>query len=101
MAKKRASLAEAAAQYRERKGETVQEVVTQTVEAPKPAEEPSGPTFQRTSTGYVSKDGELRVRVSLHLTKSQRRRLREAAAGEGFDNITSYVVDRLDLDLPR
>ena len=50
----------------------------------------------RTTTGYVRADGEPVHRVSIMLTKAQRRRLRELAEDEGVSQ-TDLVVRALGL----
>lgn len=57
---------------------------------------PKGKGTVQTSKGYVTADGTEKVRVSIHLTKSQRRRLRDLAEDAGL-SITDYVVNCLGL----
>lgn len=59
-------------------------------------DEPKGKGTVQTSKGYVTADGTEKVRVSIHLTKPQRRRLRDLAEDAGL-SLTDYVVDRLGL----
>ena len=58
--------------------------------------EPDGGDHVRTSTGYVKADGEQVHRVSLMLTKSERRALRNRAEDAGL-SVTDYVRQALGL----
>ena len=62
---------------------------------PEPAR-PAETAHARTSTGYVRESGEKVYRVSLMLTKAERRRLREMAE-EAETNISALVRDALGL----
>lgn len=58
--------------------------------------EPDGGDHVRTSTGYVKADGEQVHRVSLMLTKGERRALRNRAEDAEL-SVTDYVRQALDL----
>ncbi len=49
-----------------------------------------------TSKGYVTADGVEKRRVSIHLTKPQRQRLKELADDEGV-TVSDYIVAKLNL----
>lgn len=55
----------------------------------------AGGTVQ-TSRGYVTREGVEKVRVSLHLTKAQRRRLKELADDAG-ESVSDYIARSLAL----
>lgn len=67
-----------------------------TTPPPEPAQEEKPAGVVRTNRGYVTTDGTEKVRVSLHLTKEQRARLKELAFDTGKD-VTEYIVEKLGL----
>lgn len=54
-------------------------------------------SYERTSTGYRKGTGETVRRVSFFLTDAQRRELKTRAAAAGYDDLSSYLVDVLNL----
>lgn len=64
--------------------------------APADQADADGGTHARTSTGYTRESGEQVYRVSLFLTKGERRTLREQAEDAGM-SLTDYVKARTGL----
>lgn len=60
------------------------------------APESAGSAYDRTTRGYKTKDGTEKIRVSLHLTRAQRERLKQLAFDAKKD-VSDYVADRLGL----
>lgn len=81
-------------------GKTPAEIARAIVDEPEPPQAGEPPTpaagTVQTSRGYVTSEGVEKVRVSLHLTKAQRRRLKDLAYDAGKD-VTEYVVEKLGL----
>ena len=64
--------------------------------SPTPPDEGEGVSHARTSTGYLRESGEQVFRVSLFLTKAERRALRELAEDAEM-SLTDYVKGRVGL----
>lgn len=52
---------------------------------------------RKTSTGYMTSDGQKIVRLTLHLTPDQKRKLRIMTLEAGFENTSAYLIEFLDL----
>jgi len=52
---------------------------------------------QKTSTGYMKTTGQEIVRLTLHLTPAQKRKLKIKSLEAGFDNASAYIVKELNL----
>ena len=62
----------------------------------KKGESPALPGTQHHSKGYVTTEGVKKYRVSIHLTKEQRQRLKDMAF-EAEQTVTDYIVSQLGL----
>ena len=57
----------------------------------------TGKGHQKTSTGYLTTAGQEIVRLTLHLTPTQKRKLKIKSLQAGFENASAFIVDALDL----
>ena len=71
------------------------------VSAPQAVVEASGASndegHRKTSTGYVRATGEKMIRLTLHMTPSQKRALKTKALQAGYDSPSAFILDRLGL----
>ncbi len=52
---------------------------------------------KKTSTGYLKTTGQEIVRLTLHLTPDQKKKLKIKSLQAGFDNTSAFIVDALKL----